>query len=156
MDMEQDSPIHLPYLLAALWRTSFSGKLTLLEGAVERVLFLVQGRVVHVQSRLQEETLGRILLDEGKLNKAQYDQLLERMVQSKRPAGEILIQLGILGPQEVFGALEFQTRKKLTNSFRMKSYGFQLEAVAVPIELQLARLELPEHIFAGLQAHYSA
>jgi tetratricopeptide (TPR) repeat protein len=154
--MEADTTIHLPYLLAALWRTNFTGKLTLLEGAVERVLFLVQGRVVHVQSRLQEETLGRILLDEGKLTKAQYDQLLERMLQAKRPAGELLIQLGFLGPQEVFGALEFQTRRKLSNSFRMNSYGFQIEAEAVPIHLQLAHLEIPEAIFAGLHAHYSA
>ncbi len=154
--MDTDDAIHLPYLLAALWRTAFTGKLTLLEGSVERVVFLVQGRVVHVQSRLQEETLGRILLDEGKLSKAQYDQLLDRIVQTRRPAGEILIQLGILGPQEVFGALEFQTRRKLLNSFKMRAYGFQLEPEAVPIHLQLARLEIPEHIFAGLQAHYSA
>jgi tetratricopeptide (TPR) repeat protein len=154
--MSGDKPIHLPYLCGALWRASFTGKLVLLEGADERVLFLLQGKVVHVQSRLQEETLGRLLLDAGKLNQAQYDVLLDRLVTTRKPAGELLVQLGFLGPQEVFGALEFQTGKKLGRTFRMKSFGFQLEPGEVPVHLQIARFELPEAILAGLQAHYPA
>ena len=112
------APISLPYLVAGLSQVSFSGKLGMLEGDVERTILFHNGSPTNVQSWLQEETLGRILLDEGKLSPEQYEQLLATMVNTQKRAGEILVSMGVLGPQDVFSVLEFQTRKKLINAFQ--------------------------------------
>lgn len=153
--MDEEGKLHLPYLLEALQRASFEGGLTLIEGDVQRIILLRGGKPVNVISRLQEETLGRILLEEGKLSSADYNKLLDQLVKTKKPAGELLISMGLLGPQDVFLALEFQTRKKLLNCFRMVDFGFSLEQKAIPPEQMIANLEVEEAIFTGIQTTYS-
>jgi hypothetical protein len=153
--MGEEGKLHLPYLLEALQRASFEGGLTLMEGDVQRIIMLRGGKPVNVISRLQEETLGRILLEEGKLSSADYNKLLDQLVKTKKPAGELLISMGVLGPQDVFLALEFQTRKKLLNCFRMVDFGFSLEQKSIPPEQMIANLEVEEAIFIGIQTAYS-
>lgn len=153
--MDEERKLYLPYLLSALSRASFEGGLTLLEGDVQRILLLRGGKPVNVISRLQEETLGRILLEEGKISSVDYTKLLDQMVKTKKPAGEILIAMGLLGPQDVFLALEFQTRKKLLNCFKMVDIGFSLEQKSIPPEQMIANLEVEEAIFTGIQTAYS-
>jgi hypothetical protein len=153
--MSQERKLYLPYLLHSLSLANFTGSLRLTEGKLERSILFNAGRMVHVQSQLQEETLGRLLLDEGKLTPAEYNRLLDMMIQTHRPAGEILITMGALDPQEVFSALEFQTRKKLINCFRMADFGFEIEPGPVPPEFLIARLEPFEILFTGIRAVYS-
>lgn len=153
--MAVKAPIPLPYLLGQLHRARFTGRLRLTQADVERAVLLQDGSPVHVQSRLQEETLGRILLDEGRLSQQQYNQMLDEMMQTQRPAGEVLIGMGALGPQDVFSALEFQARKKLINSFRMDRFDFELAAEPVPPELMIGSIDVFEIILSGLLACYS-
>ena len=153
--MAQEAAIPLPYLMAGLHRVRFNGRMGLLEGDVERSVLFNNGQPVHVQSRLQEETLGRILLDEGTISLDQYNQMLETMVANRKPAGEVLISLGVLGPQGVFSALEFQTRKKLINCFRMADFHYAVLEEQVPPELLIAELDVAEAILSGILTCYS-
>ena len=153
--MKTPEKIPLPYLLAGLYRAEFNGKLQLEEGDVKRTIVLNDGQPVQVLSRSQEETLGRVLLDEGMLTEQQYDQMLEEMISTKKPAGEILIKLGILGPHEIFNALEFQLRKKLSNTFRMVDFRFSLEKKTVPLEMLISKVDIVEAILSGILSCYS-
>ncbi|MBW1871288.1 MAG: hypothetical protein JRJ19_04435, partial [Deltaproteobacteria bacterium] len=153
--MDEERKLYLPYLLSALERASFQGELMLIEGDVQRTILFRMGRPINVMSRLQEETLGHILLDEGKLTADEYANLLDMMVQTKQRAGEILIAMGILGPQEVFSVLEFQTRRKLLNCFKMKDFGFSLEEKAIAPERLICKVNPSEVIFSGIQEAYS-
>ena len=153
--MDEERKLYLPYLLNALQRASFEGDLTLMEGDVQRIILLRGGKPVNVVSRLQDETLGRILLEEGKISSTDYNKLLDQLVKTKKPAGELLISMGLLGPQDVFLALEFQTRKKLLNCFRMVDFGFSLEQKSIPLEKMITNLEVEEAIFTGIQSAYS-
>ncbi len=153
--MDEERKLYLPYLLSALSQASFEGELTLIEGDLQRIIFFRSGKPVNVISRLQEETLGRILVEEGKISPGDYNQLLNQLVKTRKPAGELLISMGLLGPQDVFLALEFQTCRKLLNCFRMADFGFSLEQKPVPAEQLIANLEVEEVIFTGIQSAYS-
>ena len=142
-------------MLSYLERAQFTGVLTLLEGEQERAIYVNQGKPVHVRSPLVEETLGRLLLDEGRISPSHYEQLLELMVHTGRQAGELLISIGALGPHEVFSALEHQTCIKLTNCFRMVNFGFSLQSQAVPPALLIAKIEVRDAILDGIQQAYS-
>lgn len=155
MPEQHEIKLYLPYLFEALHRARFTGTLKLQEGQIERVVFLHEGQPVQVQSRLQEETLGRVLLEEKKLTPEQYQEMLQRIIQTRRPAGEILIAMGVMGPQDVFTALEFQARKRLHNCFKMKDFGFSLEAKPVPPEHLIVHLNIAEVIFSGIRVAYS-
>ena len=54
--------IGFPHLLGALAEACFEGSLGLWEGKVRRSVIFFEGMPVNVISGLQEETLGRILL----------------------------------------------------------------------------------------------
>jgi tetratricopeptide (TPR) repeat protein len=153
--MDKERKLYLPYLLSALSRASFEGELTLVEGDIQRTLLFRGGKPINVISRLQNETLGRILMEEGKISSADYNKLLQQLLITKKPTGETLIAMGLLGPQDVYLALEFQTRKKLLNCFKMVDFGFSLKQKSIPPEEMIANLEVEETIFTGIQTFYS-
>jgi len=153
--MEDERKLYLPYLMSALAEANFQGTLGLMEGDVQRTVLFSGGKPVNVVSRLQEETLGRILLEEGKISSNDYQRMLDLMVQTGQHAGEILISMGLLGPQDVFSALEFQTRKKLLNCFKMEDFGFSLEEKRIAPEQMISRLDITEIIFLGIQTGYA-
>jgi hypothetical protein len=147
--------LHLPYILGALDRVSFNGELSLMEGGIERTIFFKAGSPVNIRSGLQEETLGRILLEEGRISNDEYTVLLDEMVKTRQRAGDILVGMGILGPQDVFLALEFQNRRKILNCFKMVDFGFSINSRPIEVEQQISRLNISEILFAGIQEAYS-
>ncbi len=153
--MEEERKLYLPYLFSALGRSSFDGGLSLVEGDVERIVLFKSGVPVSVSSRMQDETLGRILLKEGKISCDEYDKLLGTMVQTRQRAGEVLIGMGLLGPQEVFSALEYQTRVKLLNCFKMIDFGFSIQEKKVPPEMAISKANLSVVIMEGIQKTFS-
>ncbi|HUU03289.1 MAG TPA: DUF4388 domain-containing protein [Myxococcota bacterium] len=153
--MEAERKLYLPYLFSSLGQASFEGGLTLVEGDVERTVLFRAGVPVSVSSRMQDETLGRILLKEGKISCDEYDKLLGTMVQTRQRAGEVLIALGLLGPQEVFSALEYQTRVKLLNCFKMMDFGFSIREKKVPPEMAISKANLSVVIMEGIQKTFS-
>jgi hypothetical protein len=153
--MSEEKNNNLPYVLNAIAKSHFTGSMSLVEGTVERVLFFHDGWSVHVQSRLQEETLGRILLDEKRITREQYERMLDEMVQTKKQAGAVLIAMGALNAEDVVTALEFQTLKKLINCFSMRDFHYFLESKPVPGKLHLSRRNLSEIIFTGIRTAYS-
>ncbi len=151
----EEKPLYLPYLLSALWRASFEGSVTLIEGGIQRKIYLRPGKVVNVVSQLQEETLGRCLLDEGEINQGSYNKLLELMVKTRQPAGVLLIAMNALSLQDIFRALERQVRRKLVNSFRMNGFRYSLEPGPVPPEELIVNIDLAEGISQGILEGYS-
>lgn len=153
--MTEGTKKYLPYIFNAIAKSHFTGTMSLVEGTVERVLYFHEGWSVHVQSRLQEETLGRILLGEKRITREQYERMLDDMVQTKRQAGAVLIAMGALNAEEVVSALEYQTFKKLINCFGMRDFHYFLESKPVPAKLHLSRRNLSEVIFIGIRTAYS-
>jgi tetratricopeptide (TPR) repeat protein len=147
--------ISLPHLLGALAESRFEGTLVLSEGKMERSVIFLEGMPVNVISGLQEETLGRILLEEERIAADDYTRLLDEMVASHKSCGELLVSLGLFEPGEVLSALELQVQRKLLNCFYMVDFDFSLVGKPVPPGLVIARLDSSEMIFAGIREGYS-
>jgi tetratricopeptide (TPR) repeat protein len=144
-----------PYVLGALAEACFEGSLQLQEGKVLRSVIFFEGMPVNVISGLQEETLGRILLEEERITPEDYARLLDKMVESHKSCGELLVSLELFEPGEVLSALELQVRRKLLNCFKMADFDFELQDKLVPPGLVVARLDPSEMMFAGIRGSYS-
>jgi len=144
-----------PCLLGALADACFEGSLRVQEGKVQRSVIFFEGMPVNVISGLQEETLGRILLEEGRITPEDYARLLDKMVESHKSCGELLVSLGLFEPSEVLSALELQVRSKLLNCFKMAGFDFELQDKLVPPGLVVARLDPSEMMFEGIRGSYS-
>jgi tetratricopeptide (TPR) repeat protein len=143
------------HLLSALADACFEGSLVLSEGKMQRSVIFFEGMPVNVISGLQEETLGRILLEEGQITADDYARLLDEMVESHKSCGELLVSMELFEPGEVLAALELQVRRKLLNCFKMVDFDFNLADKLVPPGLVVARLEPSEMLFAGIRGGYS-
>ncbi|MCH7666596.1 MAG: DUF4388 domain-containing protein [Acidobacteria bacterium] len=104
-------------LLAAMARCGRTGSLRLVRKPVTKEIFLVEGSPVGCRSNLVHETFGRFLLGEGLLSEEDYRSALSDSLSREIPLGEILVQRGLLSPQEVYKNLQKNLARKLLDGF---------------------------------------
>jgi len=101
--MEQESPLHLYYLVAA---NQAAGQLTLVSGTTTYTLVFKKGTLEHARSSLEEDGLGRFLVQRGAVP---ADKMAEAEAARERFGGDLvsaLIGLRLLDPGESFRTLQ--------------------------------------------------
>jgi tetratricopeptide (TPR) repeat protein len=151
----------LPALLVALRDNGESGVLEIRAEGVCTRLILRGGSPVFAEGGALRETLGRMLLRRGTLSEADYVRVIERMTErlienEATRMGEVLIELGLLTPAEVFEALSAQVREKIVSCFRWPLFHHQFDPVdeLSPDVLAYACPPLEALVLAGLRAHF--
>lgn len=151
----------LPELLVELRRRGESGVLEVrAEGVCTRIT-LRAGTPVFAEGGALRETLGRMLLRRGTLSEADYLRVIERMTERLMESettrmGEVLVELGLLGADEVFAALSTQIREKIVSCFRWLHFDHAFESCeALPEELLAYSCPpLETLLLEGLRAHF--
>jgi tetratricopeptide (TPR) repeat protein len=113
-----EGPAGFLLALAEPWRARASGILEVRREGVTTLLYLDEGEPVFAESSALAETLGRVLLLEGKLTEAQYAEVVRRMTESIVEAepmrfGEVAVALGFVHPITIQEALSSQVRRRL-------------------------------------------
>lgn len=106
----------LPALLLALYRRRASGRLELAREGVTKRVWLRDGVPVLAESNLPSESLGIQLLDAGRIRRDDYAKLVEAVRERRCKEGAALLALGMIGPQDLFGALKDQVRRRLLDA----------------------------------------
>lgn len=107
-----------PQLLHQLYRMRASGALFLLRDKVKKIVYLRDGHPTYVKSNVLGECLGKVLVREELITERQCAESLERMRDSRRQQGTVLIDMGVLSPQDLVGTLQLQLQAKLFDVFR--------------------------------------
>lgn len=108
--------------LGALYRERASGVLELTEdtGATHRV-FLVDGEITAVDTRLDRQRLGDLLASSGFVSGRALARLARRLLEApSQRAGEILVEEGFVTRELVSAGLRRQLRQKLEALFRLR------------------------------------
>ncbi|MDX2494506.1 MAG: DnaJ domain-containing protein, partial [Desulfuromusa sp.] len=77
------------------------------------------------RSNVLSECLGRMLVKEGAFTQVDCDESVERSKESGRLQGTVLIEMGLMTPQEVQAALVRQVTDKLLSTFAWRSGTYQ-------------------------------
>ncbi|MFO8058092.1 MAG: DUF4388 domain-containing protein, partial [bacterium] len=109
--------IPFPRLMQFLHEKHVTGRLVLNRDDLNKVLFLVEGNPVNVESSLREETLGRYLMKKGKITEQDYEKSIELMIEQGIQQGAALVRMGKLAPRELYHEVKAQTREKLLTCF---------------------------------------
>ncbi|MFO8058948.1 MAG: DUF4388 domain-containing protein, partial [bacterium] len=109
--------IPFPRLMQFLHDKNVTGRLVLNRDDLNKVLFLVEGNPVNVESSLREETLGRYLMKKGKITEQEYEKSIELMIEQGIQQGAALVRMGSLAPRELYHEVKAQTREKLLTCF---------------------------------------
>jgi DNA-binding response OmpR family regulator len=92
-------------VLGQLHRERFSGQVAFLGEGVEKVVYLEEGRPVFAASNQEPDRMGALLYREGKITADRLADARERVAQSGRRMGEILVELGYLKRRELLPAV---------------------------------------------------
>jgi CheY-like chemotaxis protein len=135
-----DAPF--PRLLFTLHKYRRTGALRIAHEQISKVIYLRGGNPVFVTSNLSNETLGRYLVQRGVITDEQYNSSLEIMV--------------LQGKQQVYEALQGQTREKILRVFAWDDgeYEFRAGAFAVDEAVQVETPTLPL-LLEGVRRFYS-
>ena len=109
--------IAFPCVLQILHEKRTTGRLALNKGNLNKVLFLVEGDPVNVESTLRDETLGRYLLKKGKISEEDYEKSIQLMIEQGIQQGAALVRIGCLAPRDLYYEVKAQTREKLLTCF---------------------------------------
>lgn len=107
----------IPTQLHRLYVEKATGLLHLHHGAAKKVIYIKDGYPVFARSNVLGECLGRMLVREGVITQVDCDQSVEVSKKTGRLQGTVLIQMGLLTPQELKTVLERQVTEKLLSTF---------------------------------------
>lgn len=121
-----DTPF--PLLLHSLMVEERTCTLELKVRQREKRIFFEDGAPVGCQSNLLHETLGKYLVEKGRLAEADYQKALAESVSSGLQMGALLIQRGLISPFDLYKQLQANLAHKLLDCFRWTDAKYRLIA----------------------------
>jgi len=106
--------------IEVLWsamRAGVTGAVHFESGKRKKVVVLESGMPLAVRSNLARESLGRRLLDAGRIDELAYSESVRRSKATGKRQGELLIQMGAITEAQLREVLEQQSEDKLTEIF---------------------------------------
>lgn len=143
----QEVPI-APLLLAqAVHRRT--GVLEIRRRQVWKKVVFDQGVPVDCRSNLVHETLGRYMVNEGKLSEEDFTASLGRAAARGVPLGEELLERGLVTPDELFKILQANLARKMLDLFTWREGEFQIDGDLPSGESSL-KIKVPQLILTGV------
>ncbi|MCK6550125.1 hypothetical protein L6R52_30095 [Myxococcota bacterium] len=147
-------------LLVELWRTSATGVLDVEAESVRTTVFFLNGEPVFAEHGAVADSLGRTLVRTGLVTEAQLSRAFEHL--AVRPAGseqmrlgEVLIELGILAPDQVHDAIRQQVVDKLVACFQGRSVRHRYrEGGDFLHDVGIFKCAVPKLLLAGVRRWY--
>ena len=147
----------LPIQLHKLYVNKATGLLHLHHGDAKKIVYLKDGYPIFTRSNVLNECLGRMLVQEGGITQVDCDQSVERSKETGRLQGTVLIEMGLLTPQELHAALTRQVTEKLLSTFAWRSGTFQF-VPGKDFKKNVTRIKLSPAalIMQGIERHWTA
>ena len=115
-------------------------------------VYFKQGDVIFSASNQEDERLGEILLEIGKINIDQYNKSVEFMKKTGKRQGTVLVELGYLTPAELIWAVRYQVENIILNLFNIDKGTFVFEDNPLPIdEVIILKLSTGNLIYRGIK-----
>jgi len=116
---------------------------------VSKKIVLEAGVPVDCRSNLAHETLGRFMVASGRLGEDDFRSTLAQSAARQVPLGEILIERGLVGGEELFRTLQQNLAKKLLDLFTWRQGEFQLSSEP-PVAESSLKVRVPQLIMTGI------
>lgn len=142
-------------IIAGLYQHRKTGILTLQAEAVERVLYIQEGSVVFARSNVLDERLGEQLVRLGFLSYRNLEEC-SRLIRPGHRLGMILVEQGLLTPDQLVRSVIAQVRVIVHHAFSMDEGRFIFDADAtLPSEVITLNIPMPLLIYQATQAIHS-
>lgn len=138
-----------PVLLLALAKRDDGAVLSLRRNQLEKTIVFDAGSPVDCRSNIATETLGRFLVQQGKLSEQDHHLAFSEATSRGVPLGEVLTTRKLLAPTELYKALQQNLGRKLLEPFSWKSGTWEISYDVPPIGSAL-RVKVPQLLVTGI------
>jgi len=129
-----------------------TGLLVLKRNNERKELYIKDGNVIFAASNLNEDRLGDIMLQEGKITKEDYDKSVELMAGKSKRQGKILIEIGAISPKDLWLWINKQIKKIVYSIFEWQDGEFYFSEGDLPSKENItADVKIPELIMEGIR-----
>ena len=116
------------------------------------VIYVNEGKIIFASSTDPDMGLGEVLLRGGELNLNQYNQATERLVTPRR-FGALIVELGLLKPEDLSRAVERQASAIVLNAMRYRTGNYSIEFTReFPEEIITLPLSTERLVLDGIQS----
>ncbi len=141
----------LPELLRELQSASATGILSLTSAGARKALYLKAGRVVFAMSTMPGDRLGAVLVREGRISEEE-NEASTRTLGDGRRQGRVLVEAGVLTPDELWRAVQTQVREIVFSVFPWDEGAFHFEESVLPEKERITvDLDVTTLIIEGLR-----
>ena len=152
-------PLDLPSLLARVYLSRLSGRLTLRAGAMRKHIVFDEGHPVLAASSLPADRLRELLVREGRLTASQAGALGDEAAALGQRLGSLLVERGLL-PEAELPALVSRHYQEIIHSLFDWERGAWTLAADKSVAAQAEKVRLSQHpsalILTGVRRHYGA
>jgi len=115
----------IPTLFIHINRHKKTGALTLTNGGAKKTVYFVNGEVVFARSNMPPDRLDHMLLRRGMITEEQYHRLSEVYKKTRRRKGTILVEMGLINPQDLFTVIRGHIREIVLGLFEWQEGEFK-------------------------------
>ncbi len=145
------SDINLATFLMSLYKNKETGILVIDNGTFPKALYVKEGNVVFATSKCPDDRLGESLLRNGKISIKDFLQTSKQIRPGKR-MGEILVDGGILTPEEMVQGVINQLHEIIDSIFAHATGHYRLELDDFSTEdLITLSIEMPTLLHNGMK-----
>jgi tetratricopeptide (TPR) repeat protein len=139
-------------ILLGLQRSGKTGQLHLKSGKVQKTVYFLRGDIVFASSNLRQDWLGEMLLREKKITRDQFDQSSDRMKDSGKRHGTIMVEMGILRPKDLFESVTRSVERVIISLFAFRNGEFIFKEGPLPEDGSITlRLSAANLIYRGIR-----
>jgi hypothetical protein len=130
-------------VLSILQAQKATGTLTCTARGVEKSLYVQGGQIVFATSKDEQDRLGEIMVQQGKINRSQLERSLQihRNSDGVKKIGAIFVENGYVTPKDLFNGLKQQVRNIIHSLFLLRDgqYRFQehLPSDIIPLPINM-------------------
>ncbi|MHB8800350.1 MAG: DUF4388 domain-containing protein [Thermoanaerobaculia bacterium] len=148
----------IPEVLQTVHHYRVPGVVVVRREAVEKKVYIWNGDVIFATSSDRDESLGNVLLGDGKLTREQFEESVRRLIEAReiegaRRHGAVLVDMGLLTAEELFAAVTRQVRGILFSLFEWDEGEVTFSVGRFRTD-EIIQLEIPtrQAILAGVKA----
>jgi curved DNA-binding protein CbpA len=139
-------------VLMGLHRSSMTGVLYVKSGNIQKNIDFRNGDMIFAISNLLEDRMGDMLMREGRITLAQYNESSEIMKREKKRHGTVMVEMGLLTPAELFSAVKRSVENVIISILSIRSGDFLIKEGGQKDEEITLNLSTANLIYRGVKA----
>ncbi|MCL4233483.1 MAG: response regulator [Deltaproteobacteria bacterium] len=144
-----------PKLLFTLFKYKRTGALRVDREKVSKVIYFRDGMPVFVTSNQSNDSLGRFLVARHFISVAQYNASLEKMIDSGKGHGEVLLGMGAITPHDLYRGLQEHIFDKVLSVFSWDYGQYRFRPGRFDLDQNIAvQIEPLRLIYQGVRRFY--